>query len=175
MTDYHIRPYRPEDAPAIARIFAYYVEHTTISFETVAPDATLFAERATHILERSPYLVAEQDGKVIGYAYAKPWSALPAYRRCFESTIYLAHDRDYRRTKGLGTVLYQQLITELPQKTDIRSLYGIITQNNIASERLHKKMGFRYISTLPAIGYKFDEWLDVSQWLYEYFPVDNKH
>lgn len=173
MTDWTIRSYRSEDAAAIARIFAYYVNHTVISFEEQAPSAAVMAERAAAICQKSPYLIAEQEGQIIGYAYAKPWSAMPAYARSYESTIYLAHDRSRQRSKGLGTALYRQLLDTLPQHTAIRSLYGIVTAGNTASEKMHEKLGFRKISTLPGIGCKFGQWLDVNQWLYEYYSVDN--
>lgn len=162
-----IRPFQINDAPDIARIYQYYVEHTTISFDTHAPTAQEMAEKATHILEHSPYLIAEQSGEVIGYAYAKPWSDKGGYAHSYETTIYLAHDRDLTTTKGLGTALYQALIDAFTTRGDVRSLYGVVTANNDVSNRLHEKLGFQKLATFPYIGYKHEQWLDVSYWMRE--------
>ena len=102
MSDFTIRVARPQDARQIAAIYAPYVEQTAISFETVPPTATAMLRRMDDVLHRYPYLVAERDGRVLGFAYAHPFVGRAAYDWSAEMTIYLAMDE---RHHGLGGAL----------------------------------------------------------------------
>lgn len=166
---WRIRPAETGDGEAIQRIYAYYVRETTISFELEAPDVAYKTAEISEIVQRGVYLVAEIDGKVVGYAYAKPWHTRPAYGFTFESSIYLAHDRDRVSCRGLGRALYQQLMEALSARGDVHVLLGILTEGNAASERLHETLGFTHLASLPEVGYKFGRWLGVSYYGY-YFP-----
>lgn len=165
MPDWHIRPYCKDDAAAICRIYNYYVTNTNISFEVDPVSEQEIIARAEKICLKSPYLVVELDSQIIGYAYAKPWHSMPAYAHTYESTIYLAHDRDPQRCKGLGQALYQALIDILRETGYVRILFGVPTLGNIASERLHEKLGFKKQAVFHDVGYKNGHWLGVTYWV----------
>lgn len=159
-----IRQYRTSDAPVICNIYNHYVLETNISFETDPVDVHEIASRAEKICQKSPYLVAELGHQIVGYAYAKPWHRLSAYAHTYESTIYLAHDRDLMRSKGLGTALYQSLIDKLREEGYVRVLFGVPTLGNLASERLHEKLGFTKQAVFHDVGLKNNQWLGVTYW-----------
>lgn len=150
-----------EDCVKIAEIYRYYVLETDITFDTTPPTAQEKQQQMQQIKALSPYLVAELNGEVMGYAYAKPWHVMPAYAHTYESTIYLAHDRDLAATKGLGTQLYQALIEGLKADGKAHVLFGVPTVGNVASEKLHEKLGFTKAATFREVGRKFDRWLDI--------------
>lgn len=164
MRDWVIRPYQPADAEAISRIYNYYVLETDISFDVEAVSAADVAHKAKAIMAASPYLVAVLAQQVVGYAYAKPWHSLPAYAHTFESTIYLAHDRDRARCRGLGSALYQALIDGLREQGNVHILFGIPTLGNVASERLHEKLRFTKQAVFHDVGHKHGRWLGVTYW-----------
>lgn len=166
---YQIRSYQPKDAAAIAEIFAYYVCHTTISFAETAPDAAQTAALAEDIRALSPYFVAELEGEVMGYAYAKPWGKMAGFARTYESTIYLRHSRDKALCKGMGEALYKALIEGIAAQGKIRSLYGVVVADNLPSNRLHEKLGFTKAAVLTDIGYKHGQWLDLWYWRYDFY------
>lgn len=153
----HLRAATPGDASALAEIYRYYVDHTQITFEYSAPDALEFAERIAHKLEKYPYIVAEEDGKTIGYAYASELRERDAYRWDAELSVYVQIDR---RSRGVGKRLYTALI-ELLRLQNFVTVYGCITDPNKPSTSLHEKMGFCYAGRFTATGYKNGEWLDV--------------
>ena len=157
--NYHIRPVRPSDAEAIADIYAHYVRHTCISFETVPPTADEMRQRIRHIADGHPYFVAEtEEQRIVGYCYAHPWKDRAAYARTFETTIYLAIDA---HRQGIGSALMQKLITACRTDTEAHVLVACITQGNEPSERLHESLGFRLASRFHEVGRKFGRWLDV--------------
>jgi len=159
-----IRLVSKEDAEAIALIYNYYVENSTISFEETPVSDVEIGQRINKVLDTGlPWLVHESDGKVNGYAYATPWRERSAYRFSVESTVYVAHDA---AQNGIGSDLYQKLITQLKEKS-IRNVFGVIALPNTASERLHQKLGFVKSGVLKQVGYKFDQWIDVAYWQLE--------
>lgn len=162
--DWQIRSVQPEDYVRIAEIYRYYVTDTDITFDETAPQSADFARNAAAVCARSPYLVAESAGRVIGYCYAKPWRSMEAYRTTLESTIYLDHRRDLAATRGLGTALYRCLIHQLKQRDDAQLLLGIITGGNDISTKLHQKLGFEPIAHFHKVGRKHGRWLDVDYW-----------
>ena len=159
-----IRSAAPEDAARLLEIYGYYVEQTAISFELETPSLAEFRERIRKTLERYPYLVAEEDGVIVGYAYAGVFKARAAYDHCCELTIYL--DRGARR-RGLGRMLYTALETEL-QKRGFRNLYACIgypveedeylTRN---SAEFHAHLGFTEVGYFHRCGYKFGRYYDM--------------
>ncbi|MBV7435572.1 GNAT family N-acetyltransferase [Cardiobacteriaceae bacterium TAE3-ERU3] len=165
MPEWYIRQYQESDAADICRIYNYYVLDTNISFETEPVSVREIAERAEKIRKKSPYFVAELDGRVVGYAYAKPWHSLAAYAHTYESTIYLDHQRDPQICKGLGTALYQKLIEVLREEGYVKVLFGVPTLGNIASERLHEKLGFKKQAVFHDVGFKNNQWLGVTYWV----------
>lgn len=163
-----IRDARPEDdAAAVAAIYEHYVLHDTATFETEPPDVSVMQGRIESVLARGlPYLVAEVDGKVAGYAYAGPFRDRAAYRFTLESTIYLAPDV---RRAGLGTALYAELLARLRALTGsahapVHSLMGVIALPHPASVALHERLGFQHVGTVRDAGFKFERWIDVGYW-----------
>ena len=160
-----IRNAAPEDAEGLLAIYTPYVTGTAVSFEYEPPGLEEFQSRMAGTMESYPYLVAEEKGETVGYAYADPVHPRAAYRYCAEVTIYLRQDR---RGEGLGRALYARLEEELKAR-GIRNLYACIgsprekgdpylTQ---ASEKFHARMGYRLAGRFEACGYKFGRWYDM--------------
>ena len=145
------------DAPALAEIYEYYVTNTTVSFEYVAPDKAEFAARIAHKLERYPYIVAEIDDRVVGYAYASEYRERRAYDWSVELSIYVDKDE---RSCGIGTMLYTALF-ELLKAQNFVSAYACITIPNSPSIAFHEEMGFIPVGHFHSAGYKKGAWLDV--------------
>lgn len=152
-----IRPVRRDDAAAIAAIYAHYVRNSVITFELDPPDAGEMAARIDTILPVYPYLVAEQAGVVVAYAYATRLYERAAYRWTAEATVYVAQDR---RRRGAGRLLYDALIAALTAQ-GFQSVVGKITLPNPASVLLHEGFGFRQAGLLAQVGYKQGAWHDV--------------
>jgi L-amino acid N-acyltransferase YncA len=157
--DYTIRPSRDEDVPAITAIYRHHVLHGVASFEEVAPDENEIARRRGEIVRRGlPYLVAERDGRVIGYCYAGPFRPRTGYRFTLEDSVYI----DAREVgRGIGRALLEQIIarcTELGYRQMVAVIGG---RETIPSIRLHEALGFTHIGALPAVGFKFGRWIDI--------------
>ncbi|NMO88804.1 GNAT family N-acetyltransferase [Actinomycetospora sp. TBRC 11914] len=150
-----IRDATPADAAACAAIYAPYVTDTVISFEAVAPDADAMAARiaAAHV-----WLVAEDGGRPVGFAYGGEFNPREAYRWSCSVSVYLEPGR--RRT-GAGRALYEALFARLADLGYRRAAAGITLPND-ASVGLHTAMGFEPVGTFPRIGRKFDAWHDVA-------------
>jgi L-amino acid N-acyltransferase YncA len=156
-----IRPVELSDAQAIANIYNPFITDTVITFEYEPVTPEEIASRIKKVLDLGlPYLVAEEEDKVVGYAYASQWRTRAAYRYTVESTVYL--DPAYKG-KGLGTALYRALLEELKVR-GIHVVLGGITIPNPASVALHEKMGFVKAAEHREVGFKFDHWLDVGFW-----------
>lgn len=158
MTAPLIRPATHADLAAITAIYAHHVVHGAASFETDPPDLAEITRRFDEIARRDlPYLAAEIDGAVRGYAYAGPYRPRPAYRFTVEDSIYV-HPEFHRR--GIGAKLLSSLI-EACRERPVRQMVAIIGDSaNHASIRLHEQHGFRHVGTLENVGHKFDRWLD---------------
>lgn len=157
---YVLRPVLSSDAEGIAAIYRPIVENTTISFEEVAPDAAEFARRIAEITQRYPWLVAELDGTVAGYAYASRHRERSGYRYSADVSVYLAPNA---RGRGMGTALYERLLGSLAQLGLHRAFAGITLPND-ASVNLHRRCGFELVGIYKEVGRKFERWLDVSWW-----------
>ena len=152
-----IRPVTPEDAAALATIYAHYVDHGVASFEEVAPDAAEMARRIAATVPAYPWLIAERGGAILGYAYARPYHNRAAYRWTCETGIYLAHDT--RRT-GVGRPLYEALLDELADRGFVSAIASI-TVPNPESTRFHEKLDFVQMGMLEGIGFKHGAWRNV--------------
>jgi phosphinothricin acetyltransferase len=164
-----IRPADPaRDAAACAEIYAPSVESTPISFEFVAPDAAEFASRITRFSATHQFLVAEEGGEVLGYAYACRWKERPAYDWSVETSVYVgaAH-----QAKGVGRALLQELIGRL-RAQGYRVAVAGITLPNPASIALHERLGYERMGVMRAIGWKLDGWRDVGYWQLRLAPGD---
>ena len=146
-----------KDLSAMLAIYKPYVEHTTYSFEYEVPSMEVFTRRFCDHVEQFPWLVWEEDGAVLGYAYAgAPWER-SAYRWCAEVSIYLAPSVHGR---GIGRALYA-VLEDILTKQGYRVAYALITTENSGSVRFHEKLGYTYHSTFENCGYKMGRWLGV--------------
>ena len=161
-----IRAVLPADAAAIAAIYRPYVTDTVITFELDPPDAAEMARRIAAYTPTYPWLVAERDGAVVGYAYGSPYRTRAAYAWVAEAGIYLARDAC---GGGLGTALYEALCAALADYGYVAVL-GVMTLPNPASEALHRRCGFRDMGTQPGIGFKQGGWHDVGFWQRDLAP-----
>ena len=161
MTDVIVRSASPVDAEAIARIYNYYVENTVITFEEEPVRVDAMAARVAEIQALSlPWLVAEIDSKVLGYAYAGKWKVRSAYRHSVETTIYLEHGHEGR---GIGKTLYAALLPLLRAR-GIHVAIGGAALPNAASVALHEALGFEHVATFREVGFKHGRWVDVAYW-----------
>jgi phosphinothricin acetyltransferase len=155
-----IRLATTEDAGAIADIYEPFVTNTAISFEMVPPDAGDMAARIAATIPRFPWLVATDDGTVVGYAYAGSYRARAAYAWSVEVSVYLA---EIARQRGIAGKLYATLFDLLSQQGFRTALAGIALPNP-ASVGFHEKMGFTLLGVHHEVGWKFDQWHDVGWW-----------
>ena len=160
----HIRTANVDDAEQILGIYAYYVANTAISFEYEVPTLDEFARRMERTLRRYPYLVAEHNGQVQGYAYAGPLKDRAAYDRSCEVSIYVSHDT---RGRGYGSALYQELERRLAAM-GVLNLYACIAVPieedeylTNGSERFHARVGYAKIGEFHKCGYKFGRWYNM--------------
>lgn len=156
-----IRLATSECAKAVHRIYAPIVRDTAISFEWEIPTVSDLAGRIEAVLSAGyPWLVAEVEGDVAGYAYAAPFRARKAYAWTAEVSVYVGAQHARR---GIGRALYARLF-ELLALQGFRGVYGVATTPNASSEALHRSMGFREVGRLPRVGYKLGAWHDVIYW-----------
>lgn len=153
-----IRPSNENDLEAISRIYAHYVRHSTATFETEPPDTIEIGRRRAEIKQRNlPYLVAESNGSVVGYAYATQYRPRNAYRFTVEDSIYI-HPEHVRN--GFGKALISALIDACTQSGARQMIAVIGGSDNAASIHLHDNFGFHHAGTLKSVGFKFEQWLD---------------
>ena len=153
-----IRPAEESDLPLITGIYEHAVRFGTATFELIPPDLAEMTRRFGALREGGfPYLAAELDGAVVGYAYAGPYRPRPAYRFTVENSIYLA-PASHRR--GIGIQLLQRLIAECEAR-GYRQMIAVIGDSaNAGSIGVHTRAGFQMIGTHPSVGLKFGRWLD---------------
>jgi L-amino acid N-acyltransferase YncA len=152
-----IREAQPTDAAAMVAIYAPYVVQNAVSFEEIVPSAAEFAARIENGSRTHPWLVAELDGEIAGYAYASSHRARAAYRWCVEVSVYIG--ARFRRA-GLGRALYRALFERLRERGFVNAYAGITLPND-ASVRLHEALGFSPIGVFERIGFKQGRWHDV--------------
>jgi L-amino acid N-acyltransferase YncA len=154
-----IRPSRDQDIPAITAIYAHHVLHGTGTFETSAPsEADMAARRADVLAKGLPWLVTEDAGQVLGFAYCQWFKPRPAYRFSAEDSIYMHPNAAGR---GLGRALLTELVAQA-QERGIRKLIAVIGDSaNAASIGVHRALGFTPGGVIRSCGWKFERWLDI--------------
>ena len=153
----NIRLAKRSDAAALLAIYAPYVENTAITFEYEVPTIEDFANRIEKTLGKYPFLVAEEDGLILGYAYASTYYARAAYDWAVELSVYVSQDG---RGKGVGSKLYDELEGLLDQMGYMHFL-ACISLPNEDSLAFHAKRGYQQVAHFPKIGYKFERWHDI--------------
>lgn len=157
MTDLSIRPARPDDAASIAGIYAHHVLHGTATFDVEPLGAEEWHEKIASIVARGwPFLVAERDDKVIGYAYATQFRDRAAYAETCENSIYLAPDS---LGQGIGSHLLPALI-KAARASGFRQMIAVIGGAEPGSVALHAKCGFTHVGRMVDVGRKFARLLD---------------
>jgi phosphinothricin acetyltransferase len=153
-----LRPFTWSDVAPITAIYAHYAANSVATFDIEAPGETFMAEKFGHIADLGhPLIVAEEAGRVVGYAYASVYRPRPAYRFTCEDTVYIAPDR---LGQGLGRRLLTAVIEEA-RDFGFKQMIAVITAEREVSIRLHEKLGFSLIGRHPGLGLKFDRWLDI--------------
>lgn len=147
----------PEDAANLADIYAPYVENTYVTFEYTVPSAKEFENRIRHTLEKYPYLVAEEENVLLGYAYASPFHARAAYAWSAETSVYIRQDC---KRKGIGHMLYSAL-EEILRRQHVCNLCACIAYPNPASISFHEAFGYKTIAHFHASGFKHNAWHDM--------------
>jgi phosphinothricin acetyltransferase len=156
--DVSIRPVADADMDAVAAIYGHHVRHGSASFETEPPALAEMQRRCAALRDQGyPYLVAEQDGGVVGYAYASAYRPRAAYRDTVENSVYLRPDAIGR---GAGSLLLAALIKAC-EAAGFRQMIAVVGDSgNAPSVRLHQRHGFRLVGTLQSVGFKHGRWLD---------------
>ena len=155
-----IRPSLASDVPAIAAIYAHHVLNGTGTFETTPPtDSEMAARRADVLAKGLPYIVIEDGGQVVGFAYCQWFKPRPAYRFSAEDSIYLHPDS---AGKGLGKLLLTELMRQA-ETAGVRKLIAVIGDSgNAGSIAVHKTLGFESVGVIRNCGWKFNRWLDIT-------------
>ncbi|MBR5125271.1 MAG: N-acetyltransferase [Oscillospiraceae bacterium] len=150
-----IRPATEQDVPEILSIYAPYVENSTATFEYDVPCRRSFTQRFRDITAQYPWLVWEEEGKILGYAYASAPYSRAAFSWCAEPSIYLRPEAKGRR---IGRKLYA-VLEEILRLQGYQVLYALITAENVESIRFHQQAGYEKKADFPNCGYKFQRWL----------------
>jgi len=158
----NLRGAEDSDVEAIQAIYAHHVLTGLGTFEEEPPTTAEMANRCAAILDRGlPWLVAEEGGLVLGYGYAGPFRSRAAYRYTVEDSVYVA---EAARGRGIGKALLSALIRDC-EAMGLRQMVGVIGDSgNRASIALHRTLGFELKAVAPAVGWKFDRWVDVGSW-----------
>jgi phosphinothricin acetyltransferase len=153
-----VRPVRRSDLAAVADIYEHYVLHSVATFDETPRSAEEWEAKLDELAARGlPFLVAEEAGKVLGFAYAGPWRPKPAYRHTVEDTVYLAPDATGR---GLGGALLAEVIDACARAGVRRMIAVIADTGSDASATLHRRFGFTDAGRLTAVGHKHGRWID---------------
>ena len=162
--DFSIRAATPDDAGELLAIYTPYVTNTAISFECEAPGLSEFQKRIENTLKRYPYLLAERDGEILGYAYTGPFIGRAAYAWAAETTIYL---KEEKKKMGIGRALYEAL-EKVSRAQNILNLNACIGYPEAEDEYLtgnsvqfHGHMGYRMVGEFHKCGYKFGRWYNM--------------
>ena len=154
----------PADAKALLAIYTPYVEQTAITFEYDVPTLEEFTSRIQNTLQKFPYIIAEENNQILGYAYASPFKERAAYGWSVETSIYVKQDE---RQKGIGRILYDRL-EEILKKQGILNVNACIGYPQVEDEyltqdsvRFHEKLGYSMVGTFHKCGYKFGRWYDM--------------
>ncbi|MBY5035060.1 GNAT family N-acetyltransferase [Streptococcus gallolyticus] len=152
-----IRSARVEDAAQLLKIYEPYIRETAITFETEVPSVAEFEQRILETQKKHPYLVVEEEGQILGYAYAHPYYGRAAYAWTVELSIYIDQEA---RAQGLGTALYDLLEEKLAAQGVLNFLVCISLPND-ASIAFHHKRGYEQVAHFKNVGYKLGSWRDI--------------
>lgn len=156
-----IRPASIGDSISLAHLYNHYILHSHATFEEIAVTPGEIAIRINLSLsDHLPWLLIEDDSKLLGFARMVKWRGRTAYRHTLESSIYIAPSHTHQ---GLGTLLYQSLINQSVTH-DVHAIIAAIALPNHPSQRLHKKLGYKKVAHLREVGWKFNRWIDVEYW-----------
>jgi phosphinothricin acetyltransferase len=155
-----IRPATLDDARSICGIYNHYVKTTVVTFEEIPVSINEMRGRIKTVLENYPWIVWEEEGEILGYAYVNKWKERSSYRYSAEDSIYIKNEAQGR---GIGKKLFAALLGEA-RRTGIHVLVAGITVPNDRSVGLHEKFGFKKVAEFGEIGYKMDRWLNVGYW-----------
>jgi L-amino acid N-acyltransferase YncA len=165
-----IRLAETRDGGAVAGIYRPHVAEGVASFEEEPPSAEEMGQRIHHYLAHAPWLCCEEEGTVLGYAYASRHHDRAAYRWCVDVSVYVAGDA---RRRGVGRALYRSLFALL-RLQGIRAAHAGITLPNAASVGIHEALGFRPVAVYPRVGWKRGAWHDVGWWQLELLPREGE-
>lgn len=154
MEEIIIRPAKAEDAAEQLSIYAPYVLETAVTYEYEVPSAEEFCGRIINTMKNYPYLVAEENGMILGYAYASSFHPRAAFHWSAEATIYL---RKEVHGRGIGRMLYERL-EEILKKQNVQTVIALIADPNPESVAFHEKMGYRVAGRLTNCAYKLEQW-----------------
>ena len=160
---------KPIHAAAIRAIYTPFVQDGFVTFETEVPDIEVFEERIAHYTKRYPWLVMEEDGAVLGYAYASAYRERIAYQWVVECSVYVHADH---QKKGVAAKLYEALF-DILRLQGLYKVYAVITVPNPQSVGFHERMGFTWFATYENVGYKAGKWCDVGWWQLTLTEPDN--
>lgn len=149
-----------EDAEKVADVYNYYIQNTHHTFETEPLSIELMRKRIDKVTEDYPFLVAENDGQILGYAYASQFKLRQAYEYSAEVAIYVKNES---KKRGIGSLLYKNLFEKLAD-TDVHTVVAGISLPNDASVKFHEKLGFEKVAHFKEIGYKLGRWIDIGYW-----------
>jgi len=156
-----IRKVNKNDAVSIAKIYNYYIKNTAVSFEEQPVTAVDIQNRMKEVSDSNlPWLVAEENGSIVGYAYSTKWKGRSAYRFSVEVAIYLSHTQTNR---GLGSKLFSELF-DILKTLKVHTIIGGIALPNPASIALHERFDMKKVAHFKDVGYKFGKWIDVAYW-----------
>lgn len=155
-----IRGVKGTDIQEICHIYNHYIQNTIITFEEVPISEQEMEERISEITPIFPWVVWEEEGKILGYAYARPFYGRSAYKKSAELIVYLEKEST---GKEIGSYLYQWLIDDLKDR-EIHALMGGVSLPNSSSQNLHEKFGFKKVAHFKEVGYKLGRWVDVGYW-----------
>jgi L-amino acid N-acyltransferase YncA len=157
-----IRSLEEKDIPACLEIYNWYILNSYATFETEPLSLEQFRQRVHNIVQKYPWIVLEEEKKVIGYAYLSAFNERAAYNWTCDLAIYLDHEK---RGKGAGSLLIDTIL-DLARRDGYHMMTSIVTEGNTASEHLHEKFGFQKLALFPKVGYKLGKWRGVTYYIY---------
>lgn len=155
-----IRSVKISDIESIHNIYNYYVLNTVVTFDLETLSIEDFTEKIISISDNYPFIVYEENSKILGYAYGSKFRQKAAYNQTVESTVYV---KQGEYGKQIGTQLYAELLSLLKQD-NYHVVLGVLTLPNEASVKLHEKFRFKQVAHLKEVGLKFGDWQDVGFW-----------
>ncbi|MDT0551779.1 GNAT family N-acetyltransferase [Urechidicola vernalis] len=155
-----IRKVQLKDAKQIVAIYNYFVLNSIVTFDKTPFSESDFVTRIKNIQKKYPFIVFEENGAILGYAYANKWREKPAYKQTIESTVYVKHNI---HNKGIGSKLYKELLNNL-RENNYHTVVGGLSLPNDASIKLHENFGFKKVAHFKEVGFKFGDWVDVGFW-----------